>query len=85
MREMNVRQITVTMTDNSVFQGSLNVGSCRRLSDFFRKPENLFIVLFDARKGEDSEKKVYFINLHHILWVEPNEATIVESADTVLA
>ncbi len=74
MKDMNVRQVTVTTVDNSVFRGCLNINSCRRLSDFFRKPANSFIVLFDARKGEESEKKVYFINLNHIIWVEPTGA-----------
>jgi hypothetical protein len=44
----------------------------------------LFIVLFDARKGEDSEKKVYFINSNHILWVEPSETGGREGFETIL-
>ena len=84
MKEMNLRQVTITMIDNSVFRGCLNISSCRRLSDFFRKPESLFIVLFDARKGEDSEKKVYFINSNHILWVEPSETGGREGFETIL-
>jgi len=74
MREMNAQQITITMRDKSVFRGYINIGSCRRVSDFFRKSDNNpFIVMFDATVDEGKEKKVYFLNWSHILWVEPDE------------
>lgn len=74
MREMNARRVDITMRDRSVFQGYINIGSCRRLSDFFRKSDNSpFIVIFDAAIGESKEKGVYFLNWDHILWVEPHE------------
>ncbi len=74
MREMNAQRVTVTMRDGTVFRGFLNIGSCRRLSDFFRKPENTpFIVMFDTMMGQSEEKRVYFLNMNHIQWIEPNE------------
>lgn len=74
MREMNAKGVTITMRDGTVFRGMINIGSSRRLSDFFRKSENLFIVIFDAVVGERGKKGVYFLNRDHILWVEPNDA-----------
>jgi hypothetical protein len=74
MREMNARRVNITMRDGSVFRGYINIGSSRRISDFFRKPDNSpFIVMFEAAIGESKEKSVYFLNLNHILWVEPSE------------
>lgn len=74
MREMNAQRVTITMRDGSVFRGCINIGSSRRLSDFFRKSDNSpFIVMFDTTMGQNKEKGVYFLNWDHILWVEPNE------------
>ncbi len=73
MKEMNARRVIITMIDGSVFLGCINIGSCRRLSDFLRKPESMFLVTFDASKGEGKEKSIYFLNWNHILWVEPSE------------
>ncbi|MHC1726402.1 MAG: hypothetical protein AB9866_10395 [Syntrophobacteraceae bacterium] len=73
MREMNAQEIIITMRDGSVFRGLINMGSCRRLSDFFRKIEATFIVLFDATVGEGSEKGVYFLNRTNILWAKPGD------------
>ena len=74
MRDMNAQRVIITMRDGTVFQGRTNIGSARRVSDFFRKAEGMFIILFDAVKGEgQEEKKVYFLNRNYILWVEPGE------------
>ncbi|MGA2937601.1 MAG: hypothetical protein ABSF52_10945 [Syntrophobacteraceae bacterium] len=74
MREMNARRVNITMRDGSVFRGYINIGSCRRISDFFRKTDNSpFIVMFETAIGESKEKSVYFLNLNHVLWVEPYE------------
>ncbi|MGO9374222.1 MAG: hypothetical protein ACLQBD_19295 [Syntrophobacteraceae bacterium] len=73
MREMNAQRVTIMMRDGSAFRGFINIGSCRRLSDFFRKSESLFLVMFEATIGEGKEKGVYFLNWDHILWVEPSE------------
>jgi hypothetical protein len=73
MREMNAHRVSITMRDGSTFRGYINIGSCRRLSDFFRKSESQFVVVFEATIGEGKEKGVYFLNWNHILWVEPNE------------
>jgi hypothetical protein len=74
MREMNAGHVSITMRDGSVFRGYINIGSSRRISDFFRKPDNNpFIVMFETAIGDSEEKRVYFINFKHILWVEPLE------------
>ncbi len=73
MREMNAQRVTIMMRDGSAFRGFINIGSCRRLSDFFRKSESLFLVMFEATIGEGKEKGVYFLNWDHNLWVEPSE------------
>lgn len=73
MREMNARRITIAMQDGTVFHGLINIGSCRRLSDFFRKEEGTFIVLFEASIGNGAEKDVYFLNRNNILWAKPDD------------
>ena len=74
MREMNAQHVIITMRDKSVFRGYINIGSCRRVSDYFRKSDSSpFIVMFDTTMDENKEKKVYFLNWNHILWVEPDE------------
>jgi hypothetical protein len=74
MREMNAHSVTITMRDGSIFHGYVNIGSCRRLSDFFGKCDSgPFVVMFNTTIGENKEKNVYFINRNHIVSVEPNE------------
>ncbi|MGA2402629.1 MAG: hypothetical protein ABSG91_13150 [Syntrophobacteraceae bacterium] len=74
MREMNAQRVIITMRDGSVFRGYVNIGSSRRLSDFFRKSDSSpFVVMFDTTIGESEAKGVYFLNWNHILWVEPQE------------
>lgn len=74
MREMNAQRVSITMRDGSVFRGYINIGSCRRISDFFRKSDNSpFVVMFETTIGESKGKSVYFLNWNHILWVEPKE------------
>jgi hypothetical protein len=74
MREMNAQRVIIKVRDGSVFRGYINIGPCRRLSDFFRRPDTSpFIVMFETTIGESKEKSVYFLNWDHILWVEPNE------------
>ncbi len=75
---MNAKRTIITMKDGSIFRGCINIGSSRRLSDFFRKPESMFVVLFDATLGEGKDKSVYFLNRNHILWVKPDEPSSEE-------
>jgi hypothetical protein len=74
MREMNSRKVIISMVDGTVFKGYTNIGASRRLSDYFRKSENMFIVLFDTSIGNGTEKDVYFINKDHIVWAKPDES-----------
>jgi len=74
MRNLNAQRVTIMMNDGTAFRGYVNIGSSRRLSDFFRKPDvGPFVVIFDAVMGENKESGVYFLNWSHILWIEPNE------------
>jgi hypothetical protein len=73
MREMNSRKVIISMVDGTVFRGYTNIGTSRRLSDFFRKSENVFLVLFDSSIGNGTGKDVYFINKDHIVWAAPDE------------
>ncbi len=73
MKDLNAKQVIVAMADGTVFRGQTNIGSSRRVSDFFKKGESLFIVLFEASIGEGTAKDVYFINKSHILWVKPDD------------
>ncbi len=72
---MNAKRVIIRMTDGSIFRGCTNIGSSRRLSDFFRKSDSFFVVLFEATIGEGKDKDVYFLNKDHILWVQPDEST----------
>jgi hypothetical protein len=73
MRDMNSKKIVISMVGGTILRGYTNIGTSRRLSDFFRKSENMFIVLFDASIGNETEKDVYFINKDHIVWAKPDE------------
>jgi len=74
MREMNAQAVSIKMIDGTIFRGYINIGSCRRLSDFFRRSDaSPFVVMFETNIGENREKTVYFLNWAHILWVEPRE------------
>ncbi len=84
MREMNTRKIIVTMTDGTVFRGSINIGSSRRISDYFRRNESMF-VLFNATLDHGADKEVYFLNTRHILWVKPDEQIEACQSDDILA
>lgn len=73
MRDMNSRKVIISMVDGAVFHGYTNIGASRRMSDYFRKSENMFIVIFDASIGNSTEKDVYFLNKDHIVWAKPDE------------
>ncbi len=73
MREINARRITVVMQDGTRFNGLINVGSIRRLSDYFRKAEGDFMVIFNAVINDDTEPGVFFLNRNSIAWAKPHE------------
>lgn len=84
MRKTNAQRVTVTMVDGTVFRGSLNIGTVRRVSDFFKRTENSFIILFDASRDDATAKEVYFINKNHIMWAQPevNDYDLDAGAET---
>ncbi len=83
MRDVNSRKVSITMVDGTVFNGSVNIGSSRRISDHLKKTENSFVVLFDATIGTGTEKHVYFLNMKHVLWIKPDEIAHAASDDVL--
>ncbi len=73
MKNMNAHLVTITMVEGSVFHGCINIGSCRRVADFFQKSNGTpFIVMFETTKDGFKGKSVYFLNKDHIRTAEPN-------------
>ncbi|MEN6440825.1 MAG: hypothetical protein ABFD97_19815 [Syntrophobacter sp.] len=79
---MNTSEVTITMVDGTVFHGSINIGTSRRVSDYFNKGDSLFIILFNSRRDKNGDKEVYFLNRNHILWVKPEDAPGAGSSDS---
>ncbi len=73
MRNMNAHLVTITTVEGSVFHGYIDIGSCRRLADFFQKcNDGWFIIMFETTKDGSKEKRVYFLHRDIIRSVEPN-------------
>lgn len=72
MREMNARGVIICLVDGTLIQGMTNIGNSRRLSDFFKKDDGMFMTLFDAQLGDGTQTDVYFVNRNHILWAKPD-------------
>ncbi|MCE5334040.1 MAG: hypothetical protein LLG06_05575 [Desulfobacteraceae bacterium] len=81
MRDMNAKRLLVTMTDGTVLHGFINIGSARRLSDFLRKDDSLFLVLFETVKNDSREKGVFILNKNHIVMVQPDETASAPLAE----
>lgn len=79
---MNTSEVTITMVDGTVFHGLINIGTSRRVSDYFNKGDSLFIILFNGARGKNGEKEVYFLNRSHILWVKPEETSGAGSSES---
>ena len=66
------RRISIKTSDGSTLVGKVNIGIKERVSDFFTKTENPFIVLIDV-EHQDINRKVLFVNKSNIVWVEPED------------
>lgn len=64
------RDIAVKTTDGATLLGKVNIGIKDRVSDFFAKTDNPFVVIFDA-EYRDASEKVFIVNTRNIVWVEP--------------
>ena len=70
--EPKYRTITIKTSDGSTIHGKINLSSKKRLSDFFTKGDEPFVVMVDVLVKE-GENKTLFVNKDHIIWVEPED------------
>lgn len=67
--------VRVKTADGMTFRGNINLngetGRMDRLSDFFVKGKNPFIILYDVSAHGSSE--FFIINKAHIIWIAPDD------------
>ena len=68
----NFRTVTIKLKDGTTISGKLNVGDYQRVSDFFKKSPDLYIILADAEYMGTSGK-VIIINKNEVMLAEPEE------------
>lgn len=81
MRDLNAKKVVVTMVDGTTFEGMLNISGSRRVSDYIKRSEHSFIVLFEAERNTGGQKDVYFLNMDHVLWIKPDDTIYMSPAD----
>ena len=69
------QRVKMKLTDGSTLRGKINLQSdidnMERLSDFFIKGKNPFIVLYEvSAQGEDN---VVIVNKSQIVWITPDD------------
>ncbi|MFH2011269.1 MAG: hypothetical protein ABIJ37_00975 [Pseudomonadota bacterium] len=69
--DINFQQVTVKMSDGSMFTGNVNIRNYKRLSDFFKGAEDRFIVI--CPEVEDKHR-AFMVNKEYIIWVESSDA-----------
>jgi len=69
----NFRSVVVKLKDGTTITGKLNIGDFPRVSDFFRKSPDQYLVLSDA-EHRGMAGKVVIINKHEIMWAEPEDS-----------
>ncbi|OGQ83135.1 MAG: hypothetical protein A2289_02205 [Deltaproteobacteria bacterium RIFOXYA12_FULL_58_15] len=67
------QRINLKTTDGSTLNGKVNISGSERVSDLFRTGADPFLVMVDVTTGQGSGRTL-FINKHHVVWVEPEEA-----------
>jgi len=77
-KDVTERNISLKTVDGSFIQGKINIGPMQRISDMFRENEAPFIIVYDAR-SMSGENKVFIVNKSHIVWVEPDDASVTDS------
>lgn len=65
--DVNFKQVTVKMSDGSVFGGRVNIRGSQRLSDYLRVTDDRFIVILPE---DEQPQKVIMVNKNYILWAE---------------
>jgi hypothetical protein len=68
----NFRSVVVKIKDGETITGKLNIVEFPRLSDFFRKSPDKYLVLTDA-EHRGMTGKVIIINKDEIVWAEPGD------------
>ena len=75
-RRMDSRKVTIKLVDGSLVQGKINLHNdeveIERVSDFFTKLTNPFIVVFDAT-AEGKSGRVLILNKNNVAWVSPED------------
>ena len=80
MRDVNAKSVIVMLGDGTIMKGKTNIGNARRVSDYFNKPDNLFLVFFDVSlPGQESG--VIFVNRNNIVWVRPDDEAPRQAAE----
>jgi hypothetical protein len=69
----NFCSVVVKLKDGTTITGKLNIGDFPRVSDFFRKSPDQYLVLSDA-EHRGMGGKVVIINKHEIMWAEPEDS-----------
>jgi hypothetical protein len=75
--EVNLKEVTVKMSDGTLFAGKVNIRNFPRLSDFLRTVTDPFIVIV-SDEGEPSSR-VHMVNKNYIIWAEVGISTSVSS------
>lgn len=75
--KVDYRTITIKTSDGATVQGQVNIAPDQRVSDLFKRDQDSFVVLINAGYSE-VRGKTLFINKEHIIWVEPEDVTLME-------
>jgi hypothetical protein len=75
--EVNLKEVTVKMSDGTMFAGKVNIRNFPRLSDFLRIATDPFIVIV-SDEGEPNGR-VHMLNKNYIIWAEVGISTSVSS------
>ena len=73
MYEIKEYVCTVHMFDGRVIRGKINTNHMERLSDLFTRDQSPFVVIFNAKIGDDLRSRTLILNKSGISWVEPEE------------
>lgn len=68
------RKVVIKLVDGTIIRGLINLNSDNvpldRVSDFFIKGENPFIVVYGSTVGGKHDQ-VFVVNKRHIMWATP--------------
>lgn len=66
------KNISIKTSDGESFQGKINIAGSDRVSDFFARSDNPFIVIVDVLK-KHGQIKTLIVNKNFIVWAEPED------------